>query len=231
MQVNVEKCIILHIGSNNPQLEYYLKDKKIERVQEARDLGVIVSKNLKWESHILTYVKKANTISYLIHKSFKHTTADVRLKLFIMYVRPILEFTAVIWCPHFKKDIHIIESVQRRATKRLFNENTISYPERLERLNLPSLESRRKRGDLIETYKWVHNHYDIEDQLFKFTQNPQLRGHPLKLSINRFNSEVAKHFFTNRTLPLWNALPSTVAAASSLPIFKRMLDKNNSLET
>ena len=53
-----------------------------------------------------------------------------------MYVRPILEYNSVVWSPSLKKDIDLIEKVQRRFTKRLFGLKDLTYKERLVRLNL-----------------------------------------------------------------------------------------------
>ena len=59
-----------------------------------------------------------------------------------------------------KKDIVRVESVQRHFTKRISGLNHLSYHERLRALNIPSLEYRRSRGDMIETYKILHTIYD-----------------------------------------------------------------------
>ena len=47
----------------------------------------------------------------------------------------------------------IIKHVEIGGTKRVYELNKFPYKERLLKLNLPTLAYRRKRGDLIETYK------------------------------------------------------------------------------
>jgi ribonucleases P/MRP protein subunit RPP40 len=47
MQFNVKKCKIMHFGRNNPQYDYEMNGEKLEKVEEERDIGVTVNKNLK----------------------------------------------------------------------------------------------------------------------------------------------------------------------------------------
>jgi hypothetical protein len=48
-----------------------------------------------------------------------------------------------------------MEKVQRRATRVIPELSGLSYDERLKECGLTSLEERRVRGDLIETFKLV----------------------------------------------------------------------------
>ena len=66
----------------------------------------------------------------------------------------------------------------------------LSYPERLRKLGLPTLEYRRERADMIQTYKILHN-IDIvdKDKLFTTAQYQATRGHPYKLFKRRFKTE------------------------------------------
>ena len=54
-------------------------------------------------------------------------------------VRPHLEYGATVWNTHFKKQITLIENVQRRATKQIPGLAHLSYLERLQLLKLPTL--------------------------------------------------------------------------------------------
>ena len=77
------------------------------------------------------------------------------------------------------KDIDIIEAVQRRATKIIPGMTNMTYTERLKLMKLPSLKYRRKRGDLIEVYKFTHSIYNIQmkPDFLKLDNSNRTRGH------------------------------------------------------
>ena len=79
---------------------------------------------------------------------------------------------APIWNPHTKKNIDAIENVQRRASKRIPGLSHLTYKQRLEAIKLPTLQYRRYRGDMIETYKMSHGLYDKEATVIFFISNP-----------------------------------------------------------
>ena len=91
--------------------------------------------------------------SNLIFKCFLSRDNETLVRAFRTYILPLLEYNSSIWSPHLIKDIRLIESVQRRFTKRLSNLSGKSYCERLNILHLERLDVRRLRADLILTYK------------------------------------------------------------------------------
>ncbi len=81
-----------------------------------------------------------------------------------------------------KKDIEILEKVQRRATKLMPDLQDMSYDQRLEALNIFPLEIRRLRCDLIETYKIMHGFEKVnKDKFFTMSDTASTRGHNFKL--------------------------------------------------
>ena len=52
-----------------------------------------------------------------------------------------------------KKDIEVLEKVQRRATRMVEGYRGMEYEERLKRIGLTTLEMRRERADLLEVFK------------------------------------------------------------------------------
>ena len=144
------------------RFKYKIGETTLDYTDEEKDLGVIMDSSLKFESHIISKVNKANQIMGLIRRSFIHLDKTIFNRLFKALVRPHLEFAHTIWFPSLKKLKTLIENVQRRATKQLACCKGMEYEERLKYLDLPCLEYRRLRGDMIEVYKMANSHYDEE---------------------------------------------------------------------
>ena len=231
LKFNADKCSMLHLGKNNPTHKYKIKhgkneiDLKITTCE--KDFGVHVDPLLNFEDHMAIQSKKARGMAAMIFKSIISRQKEILIPLYTALVRPHLEYGNVVWSPYKKKDKEIIEKVQRHFTKRVAGMNTLPYEERLKNLNLPSLAYRRLRGDLIETYKIVHEIYDLltNKSLFQIDTTNRLRSHCYKLIKPRFNTTMFQNFFTNRIITTWNSLPEEVVTASSLNLFKNRVDK------
>ena len=228
---NFDKCNIMHLGKNNPHYQYTINngtDRVVLKTTHCeKDLGVYIDPLLNFQEHITTTVKKARSLTGLILRSVTGRTGDILLPLFIALVRPILEYANPVWCPMYKKDIERIEKVQRHFTKRICGLNKLSYPERLKELNLPSLEYRRARGDMIETYKMTHDIYDnlTTNSLITQNNNSITRSNTNKLFKQRFNTKQFQHFFSNRIINNWNSLPEEIVNCKTLNSFKNGLDR------
>ena len=134
------------------------------------------------------------------------------MKAFKVYVRPILEYCSQAWSPHLVKDILLLESVQRKFTKRIKHMQNVPYLERLNKLGLERLDVRRLRADLVFTYKIIFGLIsDIElALLFTLADIPHdTRGHRYKLSATRTKKDTARYFFSQRVINVWNNLPSS----------------------
>ena len=105
----------------------------------------------------------------------------------------------------------------------------LQYEDRLKRLKLPSLEYRRLRGDMIETFKILNGFYDtaISNSLLnQANQTVQFtRGHSFKLTKQFVKSTKYAHFFTNRIVNAWNSLSTNTVSAGTLNSFKNNFDK------
>ena len=97
--------------------------------------------------------------------------------------------------------------------------------DRLHELGL-TLEKRRVRGDLIETFKIVTGTEKVRMEDFFATNNSNynLRGHQFKMAVQRSRTNVRSSFFSQRVVNTWNDLPSFVVSASSVNNFKNRLD-------
>ena len=139
------------------------------------------------------------------------------------YVRPHLEYCEQAWSPYLQKDKTCLEKVQRRATKMVKGLKKLPYETRLKRLGIYTLERRRLRGDLIETFKILTGKERIDFELADTTS--WLRGHSLKLYKPRCHTTLRQNFFSERVINTWNKLDNDTVCASSLNCFKRHLEK------
>ena len=118
-----------------------------------RDLGVAKDNHLIFKLHISQTVSQANRILGMIRRSFEYLDQETFLYLYKGLIRPKPENAQAVWNPHLQGNIHAIEAVQRRATKRIPGFSNLEYTERLKKLTLTTLVCRRARGDMLDTFK------------------------------------------------------------------------------
>ena len=92
LKLNNKKCSVLHIGSRNPNYVYLLNNVPITNMHEMKDLVITVNDYLCFDSYIDTVVAKAYRICYSILKGLP----KFLMTMFKMYVRPLLEYNAII---------------------------------------------------------------------------------------------------------------------------------------
>lgn len=229
LRFNPKKCKVMHIG-HQLNTQYTMNENDVvttlQNVKEIKDLGVVFMDNLKPSTQCVKSAAKAQSVLGLIKRTFKNIDKEDFMTLYNTYIRPHMEYCIQVWSPWLVKDIDCLEKIQRRATKLVQSISKLKYPDRLRELGLYSLEQRRLRGDLIETYKILTKKERVSPEtFFQLASTPYgLRGHSLKVHVPRFNTSVRKNFFSIRVLPHWNSLPQRVIEAPTTVTFKKRLD-------
>ena len=193
---------------------------------------------LSWSTtHINIVCKNAHNTLNFLYRNFKTCSPSIKARLYLAYVRPILEYCCSVWDPHTDKDIGTLEAVQKRAARFAFN--TYSRHDRvtplLLRLEWIPLKERRARAKVTLLYKAIKNIVEIStnyltpsetndvDYNDDSTTDMVTRQHDhFFIPYARTNPYYFSYFIN--TLRLWNFdLPSNVKDAPSLASFQGAL--------
>ena len=228
LKLSPTKCSVMRIAYGQRSLidvpVYKIAHYALPVITQCTDLGVSYDTHLSFSAHISRIVSIASGRAKCILKCFSSRDSSLLLRAFCTFVRPLLEFSSIIWSPYYKKNINKLESVQRSFTKAIDKLHSCSYKERLLNLNLVSLQHRRLISDLLMCYKILHGLVDIDAPCF-FTRAhcTSTRGNSLKLAKIPVVSERDKNFYCNRIVNIWNNLPDHVVTSSSIAGFKRSI--------
>ena len=226
MEFHPQKCNTISCSrSRNPiMFGYKLKGHTLEHVPSAKYLGVDISKDLSWNSHINRISKKANSMVGFLRRNLPSASKATKTNAYFSLVRPHVEYCCSVWSPHTAEMTTKLEAVQRRAARYITNayDKTTSVSAMLRELDWEPLESRRVKFQLTLLYKIINDLVDIPSHPYLQPGSSRTRSqHSIKFRQFTVRTNVLKYSFFPRSIPVWNSLPASVAEAPSLASFRR----------
>ena len=222
----------IHISHELPfypeMYSYKISDTvMLEPKIQLKDLGIVVTSDLSWSTHIATLVTRARGVAAWVLSVFRSRDPNVMLTLYKSLVRGHLEYCCPLWHPSKISDTELLESVQREFTRRIDGYKYFSYWDRLKQLNISSLQRRRERYILIIMWKILHNEVPNPNVQFRTISRLGIQAVVPGLIPNTraTNRSLYDQSFSVIGPTLWNALPGQLTTIQSGTMFKNKLSK------
>ena len=168
MEFNVDKCLLLSVSRKRTRIptSYTLNGQSLARVSEAKYLGLNITENLHWGTHVQSIVAKSNRVCAFIHRNLKGCSTKIQTHCYKSLARPILEYASPVWDPHQQNLIDKLEMTQRRAARRILEDYSTksSASALVAKLHLDSLQQRRAIDKVSMIYKIINDHVDLSTQ-------------------------------------------------------------------
>ena len=221
MEFHPDKCEVLRISkkwkSNTLQPNYVLRGHELKVVSQAKYLGVTISGDLRWNTHITNITNKANATLAVLKRNVRTSSKTLKETAYKSLVRPQMEYCSPLWDPHQANLKSKIENVQRRSARWVFNKyhhgprypNAMTPTEMIQQLQWTSMETRRRWARLVLVYKMLNNMVNMS-----------------------YRSLLIRYPYHTTDMPLGSITPLSLTAAPlyyNMSFFPRGVDDWNSL--
>jgi len=230
MVFNPSKCEFLRVcNKSNPiPMRYYIQGQQIKQATSAKYLGVTIDEHLTWNDHVKNVISKANSVKNFLQRNLKYCPIDIKTNCYNCMVKPVLEYASIIWSPYTQKNVDLVEAVQRRSARFIFNKYSqySSVTEMLNKLRFKTLADRRNDLKLTMLYKIVNELVDIDtrDILSPRPSTHDTRGHYLRFLQLPTRINAYHHSFFPSTIRQWNITPEHIINAPSIEHFKSLIN-------
>lgn len=234
MRLNTNKCKMMRISrrsniSERSPTSYNIHGHQLETTATYKYLGVHITNNLSWETHVNYIISNANrTLGYL-RRNFFMAPSDLKLILYKTLIRPKLEYACSVWDPAQDYLINAIESIQNRSARFILTNyyRKASVTSMKRTLNLPNLSVRRKLSRLNLFHKIYHFNPQLKNELLSSPSYLSSRvDHPFKVNVPHCSTNLCFHSFIPKTSDEWNRLPTSIATITDARAFRSAVERH-----
>ena len=232
MTFRPDKCHHIRFTRANKPIpsSYKLHNITLDSVPSQKYLGVNISADVRWNTHISSIRAKANRALGFLRRNLKKCNADIKILAYKSLVRPHLEYCDTVWDPHTHNNINKLESIQNKAARWIRRDyrHTTSVTLLKQDIKLDPLATRRQIHRQQMLYKITNNLVDINKNTYLHPTNIRsTRGsHNLKYHTYQASTDIFRHSFFPRSIQEWNHLPSHIVNSPTLDTFKARITKH-----
>ena len=221
MRFHSSKCT----NKRNPvQVNYQLHGHILACVSSAKYIGITVTDDLRWDTHIKSICDKANRTIGFLRRNLSVGSVSIKQQAYFSLVRPLVEYASTVWDPYTQANIQKLEMVQQLAARYITSRhrNTSSVSDMLQSLRWRSLEARRKDARLCMMFKTDRELVVIqkEGRLLQPIRHDTRHKHSTAYQPNSSQIDKRKMSFFPRTMRDGNAPPPDIAELKTLEAFK-----------
>ena len=160
LQFHSAKCKVLNFGGYDDSIQFLLGSDILPFVDEIKDLGIIVSNNLSWKSHLNTKLIKCSRLFYFLKRNIPFSVSCSRKKLlYNTLILSILLYGAPAWCPSLTL-LHQLELFQYKVLRWI--KKCSSYVSGLLNLNMLPISYVLIRVEILLLWKLHNNVIDVD---------------------------------------------------------------------
>ena len=182
MRFNTKKCQVMHIGKQNRHHFYQLNNEILTTATELKYLGITLTNDLKWSTHVKQTSTKAHQRLGFVKRNLKGSPYKHREMAYTSLVRSPMEYCGAIWDPVLKRDVDKLERVQRQGARWAKGvHGIVSVSGILRELGWKELASRRKEQRLTMLHKILHGEMAIPHDAVNIKHMQRSRSHSMAL--------------------------------------------------
>ena len=220
MRYQPVKCKLMQITRKRIKkinASYTLEGTVLDNVEKIKYLGITITNDLKWNTHVSNICTKANRILGFLRRNLAACPKDVSESAYKGLVRPVLEYGSSVWNPQRILLQDELEKVQKRTGRFVtgnYTYETGSMTGILEQLMWESLKKRRKCSRLIMLYKGLKGAASIHTDDLVPSNRRTRNHHFLAFQTPLAETDIYKSSFFYQTITDWNSLTDSLISAS-----------------
>ena len=222
LRLHPGKCEAITLTNKRSPItfSYSIGLHSVSWVKQVKYLGLYVTPKLDWSLQCKHAASRATACLNRLRRVMYGSSPIAKAIAYKSLIRPHLEYACQVWSPYTNKNINLLESVQRRASRWICSKWnpllctwTKSSDECIAKLKWPTLEKRRQYLSIVTAHNIIRHLTCIRPSNYFRFNTTVTRAHPLTLNLPTSTINAFRYSFFVSVCFLWNGIPEAILAA------------------